>query len=184
MRVWWFEYFTLSTCWRNFPVKLSVSLCFPQYPSLPPSFSLNLSPFLSLSLSLSLSLACYLSLSLSFSRSLSLALPPPLSLCLPVSLSLSFLALSLSLSLCLRLISLFFHAPTNSLSITGGWPVRLESACMSLLTNLKPVFIARSILLYVSTYFLCQSKYFLTFFLSFWIVRDSFSLSFCACYPG
>ena len=101
------------------------------------------------------------------------------------SLSLSSLSLDLSLFLSLRLLCLsLFHAPTNALSVTGGRPMRLERACMSLLTNLKPVFIARSIFLYVSTYFLCQSKYFLTCFLHFWIVRDSLSLSFCACYPG
>ena len=112
---------------------------------------------------------------------------PPVSLSACPSLSLFSLSLDLSLflSLSLRLLCLsLFHVPTNSLSVTGGRPMRLERACMSLLTNLKPVFIARSILLYVSTYFLCQSKYFLTCVLHFWIVRDSFSLSFCACYPG
>ena len=94
MRVWWFEYFTLSACWRNFPVKLSVSLCLPQYPlplslSLSPSLShpppLFLPPSLSLSVSLSPSLSpppLFLSFSLSFSRSFYIALPPHLSLCL------------------------------------------------------------------------------------------------------
>ena len=155
----------------------SLSLSLPLSPSLspPPSFSLSL--YLSPSLSPPLSL--FLSLFLPRSPS------PPLSLSACPSLSLSSLSLDLSLFLSLRLLCLsLFHAPTNALSVTGGRPMRLERACMSLLTNLKPVFIARSILLYASTYFLCQSKYFLTCFLHFWIVRDSFSLSFCACYPG
>ena len=68
-------------------MKLSVSLCFPQYPSLPPSLSLNLSPFLSLFLSLSLFLALYLSLS-----------PPPLSLSARLSLPLFSRSLTFSLS--------------------------------------------------------------------------------------
>ena len=125
VRMWWFDYFTLSTCWRNFPVKLSVSLCLPQYPS-PPSLPTSLSQSLFLSLSLSLSLSLFLALYLSLS-------PPPLSLsvCLSLSPSLFSLFLSFSLSLRLRSLSLFFfRAPTNSLSITGGRPMRLERACM------------------------------------------------------
>ena len=132
--------------------------------------------YLSLFLSLFLSLSFFLSLFLSRS---------PLSLCLAVCLYLFSLSLSLSISLSLRLRLLclsLFQAPINSLSITGGRLMRLKKACMWLLTNLKPVFIARGILLHFSSYFLCQWKYFLTFFLPFWIVRDSSSLSFCACH--
>ena len=172
-------------------MKHSVSLCLPQYslpPSLSPSLSISL-PFtlsLSLSLSLSISLSLSLSLFLSLARYRLLSPPPPLSMSACLSLPFFSRSRSLSLSLRFRPLSLFFffHAPSNSLPITGGRLMRLESACMSLLTNLKPVFIARSILLYVSTYCLCQSTYFLTFFLPFWMVRNSLSLSFCACYPG
>ena len=112
VRVWRFGYFTLSTCWRNFPVKLSVSLCLPQYPS-PPSLPTSLSQSLSLfSLSLSLSLSLFFSLFISRSPP-----PPPLSLCLPVSLSLSFLSLSLFLSLSVSDPSLsFFFMRLQTLS--------------------------------------------------------------------
>ena len=173
---------SLSVSLNTPSLSLSLPLSLPPPPLfLPPSLSLSVS----LSPSLSPPPSFSLSLSLSLAPSTSLSLPTSLSVCMSVSISFLSLSLDLSLFLSLRLLCLsLFHAPTNALSVTGGRPMRLERACMSLLTNLKPVFIARSILLYVSTYFLCQSKYFLTCFLHFWIVRDSLSLSFCACYPG